>query len=214
MKKVLVVVVVCVAALGAGSWIYLGSDAYAYTSTHFPRHTWINHVDCSGLTCHQAKQKLTEVWNRKTYKIERNGTVIGTIGAFDYSYEIDQQLQNLMGTGIFKALRNQFSDKHQYRTVKMTPKTTKSFDRQIRSMSFLYRPYTVKTKNAYVDLNHKAMNIVKEVRGNNIDPDRFTRKIKHDIAKGRFSMEYTPSDYYALPSVTSSDTLLKKRTGF
>ncbi len=216
MKKTLIVIAcvfsVAVLVLGIVSF----SRVYVYGTAHYPEGTTINGVSCSDLTVDQASAKLTKVWNGKTFEFtNKNGKVLGEIEDFGFTYNITSSLKKVMIQSILNpSVRNAIKDDKNL-TVKMTVAgTTKAFNKEVKGLGFVSKNYTVKTKNAYVDMSNTDFKIVKEVYGDNISMKRLKGKILNDIEDGDWKVVYKKSNYYELPTVKSTSSSLTKKQDF
>ncbi|MEA4923410.1 MAG: L,D-transpeptidase family protein [Eubacteriaceae bacterium] len=213
-KKVIIVVIVCVALFTAGSFLYMNSDGYEYKATHFAENTFIEGIDCSGLTGDEAKAKLTKEWNKKTFTITQDGKTVGSISNMECTYDIDEQIDELLDPNPIAMLKSHMTKSRKDLDLKMTPVMSEDTVKKIKAMSILNVDYKVKTKNAYVDMSNNKFKIVKEVQGDNIDKDVFVKTVKKDIAGDDFEMDYTASDYYEKPKIKSDDPNLLEEQEF
>jgi len=90
MKKVLtaflIIIIVLASGLGLATVGY--SATSSYNSDKLPKNTYINGVDCSGLTYEQASDKLSEVWNTRSIVV--TGTLNNELAIFtDYGLTYD-----------------------------------------------------------------------------------------------------------------------------
>ena len=206
-KGPLIVIVAIILVLAAGCFKFHG--IYNEAKGHFPQNTKVNGIDCSGLTAKEAKEKLTDEWNSRTFTIEKDGKEIGVIEDLNYTYDIDEALDQKINSNPFKTVYNALSKKpHEYKVSMKQTQQTKRVSRQIKDFSFLDAKYKTKTKDAYVSLKDRNFKIVKEVYGDNIDKKRFSAKVSKYIAAGKFKLEYDAKDYYELPKVKEDDEKL------
>lgn len=208
-QKILLVAAGVILLLTCSFWQINKIDEYS--SRYFLDHTMINGVDCSGMTAAEAKETLTKHWNDHDFVIEREGKVIGRIENLDLTYDIDQKLQEVLERPLYKRVFYYLTKKNVKISIAMTVREeSKGFQKQTAAMNFLNRKYTVKTKDAYVDLSNRKFEIVKEVQGDNIDRDRFKKAVLQSIAEGKFTLEYKAEAYYQQPKIYSVDQKLRE----
>ena len=208
-QKILLVAAGVILLLTCSFWQINKIDEYS--SRYFLDHTMINGVDCSGMTTAEAKETLTKHWNDHDFVIEREGKVMGRIENLDLTYDIDQKLQEVLERPLYKRVFYYLTKKNVKISIAMTVREeSKGFQKQTAAMNFLNRKYTVKTKDAYVDLSNRKFEIVKEVQGDNIDRDRFKKAVLQSIAEGKFTLEYKAEVYYQQPKIYSVDQKLRE----
>ncbi len=208
-KRRVIAISVIVLVLCAGCWKFL--DIYNGAKTHFPENTYVNGVDCSGLSLNEAEEKLTEEWDSRDFHIRYKGRDLAVID-LDCGYDIAAGLRELMDPNPFVTVFNALRDKkHEYELSMEPAGLTAGMKKQIASLEFLDADYDTKTRNAYVELEDRRFRIIKEVYGNNIDKGRFIAGMDKNIAAGRFSLEYRAKDYYDLPEVKADDPELAER---
>lgn len=200
-KGILVVACVCSALLLALG-VFQFTKMYAYSVVHFPQNTMINGIDCSGLTVEAAADKLSTEWNEKSLKVKVGEETIATLKDFDFTYDIEKQLDGILAPGILQPqLKKAVGSRKPLRIKMNVVEATPLFLSQVEELDFLNVPYTVETKDAYVDKSNTEFKIIKEVYGDNIDKNRFVREMLENIAVGKFEVNYKKSDYYAQPTV-------------
>lgn len=209
MKKGLLIVASVCSVLILAFGVFKFTEMYAYSASHFPQNTTINGIDCSGLTKEETVTKLSDQWNKKSLEVKEGDQVMGTLSGFDFTYDIEKQVDEIMEPGILqpqlkKAVKSREPLKVQMNVKEATP----TFLKQVEGLGFLDATYTTETKNAYVDKSNTDFKIVKEVYGDNIDKDRFTKEMLKNIADGQFEVEYKKSDYYAVPTILSDSEKL------
>lgn len=216
MKKVVTVIVVAVVCVAAGFGIYFHSDHYKEMASHYPDNTYINGVDCSGLTVDQAEKKLTKKWQGRTFVINKDGAQAASISLAGVNFDIKDSLKEQLGTNFFHVMRqNTSKSKKEFAvSMKMDHADQKKVKNDIRNSSFLDIDYKVKTKDAYVDMSDTKFRIVKEVQGDNVDKDKVADTAVKDIAKGDFSMDFKASKFAAKPKVTADSEILKEEQEF
>src|SRR5699024_9614863 len=120
----------------------------------------------------------------------------------DFSYSVEKQLKAEQEIPLYQMVWRYITGKEERINVKMKiEKNTQSFTDQINSLKFLNKKYTVKTKDAYIDLSDRNFTIVKEVQGDNIDKSKFESEVMSRIEDGEFTLDYREEDYYAVPEV-------------
>ncbi len=203
-KKTAVCLCLGAGLLAAAAWQVHRIEQYG--SRYFLDNTIINGVDCSAMTVEEAADELTGRWNEHTFVIEQDGEQIGEIDNLDFSYSVEKQLKAEQEIPLYQMVWRYITGKEERINVKMKiEKNTQSFTDQINSLKFLNKKYTVKTKDAYIDLSDRNFTIVKEVQGDNIDKSKFESEVMSRIEDGEFTLDYREEDYYAVPEVTSSD---------
>jgi len=211
-KKLLIFVCVL-----ASSLLVLGTVGFISNhikmSGNFPENTYINNVDCSGLTVDEAGVKLTDEWNSRSFLIRDDGRTIASIDDLDFKYDIHDKLEKAIVHEAIDPLFTQTIRPRDGITLKMKISSeSSSFRKQFDSLSILRQSNVKKTKNAYVDMSDTSFKIVPEVYGNDIDKDLLEDTIISDIENNEFTLNYSKKDYYKKPTVTSeSASLIKKQ---
>ena len=209
-KGIIITLLILIVALAVGGWKLF--DIYKYARVHVPKNTTVNGVDCSDLSIAEAKKKLTDEWNGREFVIKNGAKEIGEISGIAYEYDIDKDLEKITNIGTIKTVwRYIRGKKHSYNFDMKIKDTPKELTRAIGKFKFLDAKYKTKTKNAYVDLSSHEFKVVKEVYGDNIDKTRFTDKVKEDIGKGDFELDYKAADYYELPTLKEGDKEIADR---
>ena len=98
-KKVIIAIVAILVCVCGGFIAYLNSDGYEQKATHLAKGTFINGLDCSGLTKDEAVKKLTDEWDSKTFKVVRKGKTVAKFPLKGIKYDIDDKVQKLIGDG-------------------------------------------------------------------------------------------------------------------
>lgn len=209
-KSVIIALLISIMILAVGGWKLF--DIYKYARVHVPKNTTVNGVDCSGLSIDEAKMKLTDEWNSRDFVIKNEGNEIGKISGITYEYDIDKALEKVTNIGTIKTVwRYIRGKKHSYNFDMKIKETPKELTRAIGKFKFLDVKYKTKTRNAYVDLSNHDFKIVREVYGDNIDKTRFIDKVKEEIGKGDFELDYKAADYYELPTLKEGDKEIADR---
>lgn len=209
-KTLLIVFVVCLALI-----TFFICD-YKYNPTTFQQGLTINGVDCSGLTKEEAKKLLIKKWNLKKFNIKKDGKVVDTINNLDLSYDINSELDYQLDPGLLTLASRKIRFSSKNVLIEMTVKNSgKKFDSEFNKLSILKQPKnTVKSENAYVDLNSSTYEIVKEVYGVDIDNNLVKEGIFRAIANGKFSMDFLENNYYAKPKILSSNEILANQQAY
>ena len=206
-----VLMIYCAAAIYGFFWI----DDNIIDPDVYPSGTTINGVDVSNMNIDQAKEALTDDWNKHTISIFNvYGNEIGEIDDFDFEYDIDEQLEHALSPGAEVALLRYFDDDKDDITIKMDPAgNTKSFKDQFSQLSIVKSAKGDKpSKNAYIDKSDTDFRIVKEVIGNSVDTGKLREAIFEAISNGDETFKYRRSDYHQIPEIVStSELLLKER---
>ncbi|MEG0830185.1 MAG: L,D-transpeptidase family protein [Anaerovoracaceae bacterium] len=217
MKKtslIIISIVLLIGILGFASWKYLEKNVYS-TDT-FGKNTYINNINCSGLTTKEAKEKLTKAWNKKTFTFTINDKKVGQISGFDFVYPIDNELNQLKQHHFIGSAANHvFGMKFNAKVNMTVENTTKKFKKQIKDLAFLKQHNPKKTKNAYVDLSSKDFDIVPEVYGTNVDYNAVGKATLNDISTNVFTMDYVEKDFYTQPTLTAnSEEILQQKEDY
>ena len=211
-RSVLIFVCVCAAALLV-SGVFVFAQNHISVSENFPKNTFINGIDCSGLTVHEAEKSLIKEWESREFVISQDNAEIGMIKDFDFEYDIEDNLNDALLHSAVNPLYTHTKKQQNNLFVPMKiSRISDSFQNQFSRLDMLHQEDVTKTKNAYVDMSDNAFDIVKEVYGNNIDKDLFFDTIISDIENNVFSLEYIKEDFYEKPNITSeSSSLLTKQ---
>ena len=200
MKKRYIVIILVVILAGVGIWKFI--DIYQQAKTSFAPNVSINGVDCSRLTAGQAEEKLIKEWNSNTFLVKENGKVLQKLPLTGTKYDIGKQIEDLIDPNPFKTVwRYLFPEKMNHKLKMKVAKLPPEETDRIRNFGRLDNDYKTKTKDAYVDLSSRKFKIIKEVYGDNIDKNRFSKRVKKEIAKGNFALEFKEADYYELPKL-------------
>lgn len=215
MKKIIIpiVIVLCVAGGSVGVWKTL--EANVFSKDRFPEKTFINDIDCSGMTTKQAKEELIQEWNSRTFYFTSAGKTLGSADNLKFTYDIDDSLKKLKKANFFSAAFNFFF--HSDFDVKMdmtVKKVNKSFMKQLKQAEYLKENEITETQNAYVDLSTADFEIVPEVYGNNTDYEALSEKIAELVAIDTFTMEYVTSDFYKQPDITADSEEIQEHREF
>lgn len=208
MNKGLIIVMSVCSALIIGVCAFQLALNYSHDNENFREGTSINKIDVSSKTASEATDMLTDKWNRTPYVIRQDGDRIGKLN-LNFDYAIREEIRELATPTVTDPLLAYAIKPYDNLKVAMVPEELpEKFSKKINSFHFLNAPYKTKTKNAYVDKSNTKFKIVKEVYGDNIDKDVFTRKVLADIAGGTFEMDYRAKDFYAKPTILSDDKSL------
>ncbi len=176
-----------------------------YFSDKFMPGTFINGMDCSQMTAAQAKKAMQDYVDDYTLTInERGGTTEQITGA-------ELGLQYIDDGSVDKLLENQDTEMWQYYLNSHqdhTLPTAYSYDEN-------YLPYLLdelkcmddsavqKAQNAYVDENEEGFYIVPEVKGNELDKDRFTSLIRDAVNSSTTEIDLDANGIYLEPEIVS-----------
>lgn len=185
---------------------------YLNKGEKYLKNTYINGIDCSGLTVSQAKEKIVKDWNKKEFIINEGNGKTETISLSNVTYNIDEQLNDIVNPGYFSYVMHKTHLKDNKYTISMTIKeTSDEFNESLKKLSVLEDGEdTTKTKNAYINLNSEEYEIIKEVYGTNIDSYLLKKDILKFVAKGEFTLSYNEKNYYDKPEIISTSTILKQ----
>lgn len=207
MKKRYIVILLVVVLAGVGIWKFV--DIYQQAKKSFAPGVSINGVDCSKLTAKQAENKLTKTWNGKTFVVSEDGKVLQSLPLNGTKYDISNKIGQLIDPNPFKTVwRYLFPEKIDHKMNMTVSELPAGIRDSIKNFGRLDNKYKTKTKNAYVDLSNTKFNIVKEVYGDNIDKKRYSERLRSEIGKGNFDLEFKEADYYELPKVKKDDEKL------
>ena len=214
MKKGLIAVIAVVVLVCGGLIVYFNSDSYDYKATHLPDKTFINGVDCSGLTIKEAETELRNAWNKNTFTVNQDGKKVASFSMKDLNYDTSGKIEEFIGTNFFSVIKNHFGSDKKEHTIKMPITNSKAFDKRVMGASFLDIPYKVKTRNAYVNMDNTDFKIIKEVYGDNVDKEKVDNDIKKLIAKGKFEYDFDPAKNVDKPEIKKGDKVLKEEREF
>ena len=209
-KGIIITLSILIVVLAVGGWKFF--DIYKYAKVHVPKNTTVNGVDCSDLSIAEAKKKLTDEWNSRAFVVKNGDKTLGTIKGIVFDYDIDKDLKKVTDIGAVKTVYRYIrGKKHSYNIDMKISETPEELTDAIGKFKFLDAKFKTKTKNAYVDLATREFKVVKEVYGDNIDKNRFIERVKGDIGKGDFELDYKAGDYYELPTLKSTDKKIADR---
>lgn len=214
MKEKIIPAVIAVLVFCGGFYAHLHTDGYKFKAAHLPANTYINGVDCSEMTKEEAIRALTGKWDENKIVVKRGGKNVATFSLAKMQYDIGDKIDEFIGTNFYRVLKNHSGDKKKEHTIKMKLADTKAFDKAVLEHKFLDIPYTVKTKDAYVNMNNTKFKVVKEVYGDNVDKDKVLNTIKAGIPDGKFTMKFDPKKYKDLPEIKKGDKVLKDEIKF
>lgn len=215
MKKIIIPIVIALCLAGGGFAVWNVLESNVFSSDRFPQKTFINDVECSGMTAEQARETLIKEWNSRTFYFTSKDKTIGSVSGMEFTYDIDDSLKKLKKANFFKAASNYFF--HSDFDVKMdmtVKKVNKGFKKQLKQADYLKEDKITKTKDAYVDLSTADFEIVPEVYGNNTDYNALSEKIAELVAENTFTMEYKTSDFYKQPDITADSEEIKEHREF
>ena len=215
-KKIIIAIVAVVVLVCGGMMIYLNSDSYQNKATHLPDNTYINGVDCSGLSVKEAATELQNVWNKNKFKVNAKdgGEQLASFPMKGIEYDVKDKIQEFIGTNFISVLKNHSGNEKKEHKIAMKIKNSKTFDKKVLSDSFLDIPYEVKTKDASVDMSNTDFKLVKEVQGDNVDKEKVLKDIKKNITKGDFKLGFAKDDYLDKPDLKIGDEALKELQKF
>lgn len=193
-KKILIIIVAVIIALGAG-----GAFRAVQAKT-FPKSTKINGVDVSGLNKKEAEEKINKESNRVTIVEDgKEPTDVETM----YTYDTDAALQKKLmlssldprlwvGVGVNYGMTLKVKD-----GVKETAEALSAALPDAEGVAL--------TSDAYIDLD--KMEIVAEVQGNNTDFVKLSEKIadQRDREPRNEKFQFDRSKFAASPAVKSAD---------
>ena len=214
MKEKIIPAVIAVLVFCGGFYAHLHTDGYKFKASHLPANTYINGVDCSEMSKDEAIRALTNKWNSHKIVVKRGGNSVATFALDKIQYDIGDDIDGLIGTNFYRVLKNHSGTKKKEHVIKMTPLNPEVLDKAVLGHKFLDIPYTVKTKNAYVNMDNTKFRVVKEVYGDNVDKDKVLATIKAGIPDGKFSMKFDPKKYKDLPEIKKGDKVLKEEIKF
>ena len=208
-----------VAALMIYSALFIGA-AFAIERTvvspeRFHNNTVINDVDVSGMNIDEANDALTEEWNKHELTVvDSAGKEIGTLKNFDFSYNIDDELESALRPGAERSIVNYVKNEKVSYRINMTPSdSTDEFDEQFNRLSIVKDAEGDKpSKNAYIDKSDTEFRIVKEVMGNSVDTELLKKALLEAVARDEKKFEYRRSSFHKAPKIVSnSPELLQER---
>ena len=211
MKKILIPIIIVLCLAGGGYALWHTLQANVFSTDQLPSNSIINGVDCSDLSPEQAAEKLAEEWNSLTFSFTKDNSTLGTIDNLNFTYDIETSLKTIKEDHfVSAALKYLFKRDFKADLSMKVEKVNKGFRKSLRQADYLQEKPVTKTKDASIDLSTNEFKIIPEVYGNNIDYDKLTEKISSLIAQGQFSMEYTASDFYKQPEITSDSEEIKE----
>lgn len=185
---------------------------YLNMGEKYLKNTYINGIDCSNLTVSQAKEKIVNTWNKNEFIINEGNGKTGKVSLLNITYNIDDQLKDIVNPGYFSYILHKTHIKQNKYTITMNiNKTSTDFQESFKKLSILEDPEDVtKTKNAYIDLSSSEYEIIKEVYGTNIDSSLIEKQILDMVSKGEFTLNYNKEEYYDKPEILSTSNILKE----
>lgn len=213
MKKIIItiiaVVLLLVAALAGAVFAY--SKSSEHKSGAFPDNTYINGVDCSGLTYEQAAETITDSWNSRHIIV--TGSLNEELAAFTdfgYTYDLEKQLTEARYKNMVLAAVNHFLKAPINIDIPMVVVDyDKEFKKIVTSSDFLDLDTATESKSAYVDMDDPDFPIIPEVYGTKPDTEQFFNDLTHMIQIGEMSMTFDEKKYYTMPEVRADDEDLK-----
>lgn len=177
----------------------------------FTSSTFINGIDCSNLNVKQSEEKLINEWSKKNF-IVQDGDHKGNLSLQGCTYDIEKELENLADPDFFTYVLMKLHIKDKNLSIPMNIKQTgDNFDKDFDELFvFDNEKNKIQTKDAYIDLNSRNFDIVKEQYGNNIDKDLLKQDIIKLISNGEFVLNYNESNYIKKPKVYSDSSILIK----
>lgn len=214
MKKFIItvtaIVLLLVAALAGAVFSYAKSSEYE--SGAFPDNTYINGVDCSGLTYAQAAENLTDSWNSRHIII--TGSLNEELAAFTdfgYTYDLERQLTEARYKNMILAAVNHFIKTPMRIDVPMVIlEYDKDFKKTVTGAPFLDLETSTESRSAYVDMTDPDFPIIPEVYGTKPDTEKFFADLTHMIQIGEMTMPFDEKQYYSMPEITAEDPSLQK----
>ncbi len=209
MKKAAVAVsAIILVAIAAITGLTLSfSHSAENSSSVFPDTTVINGIDCSGLTCQQAEDKLSEAWNSRHIQVTCNFNV-RTADFTDFGYEydlIDGLKRAKISHPIAAALNHYFHVPFKIKIPMIIAGYDEDFKDRVMKAAFFTAENAVESQDAYVDLSDPAFPIVNEVYGTVPDMDMVFEDITRSIQRGDMQFVYDERKYATVPEITSND---------
>lgn len=193
--------------------IYLGG-AYFYTAHFFPN-TNMNGYDASNKTVADTEAMIKQ--NEADYVLtltERGGaTETITATAIDLKYLEDGKLETLLGEQVpwqwpaklFGGENANMQEAFTYNQDKLSA--------VIAALKVVSNPSVTKAANAYPVYKDKAVTVVPEVKGNEVDVDAFTKAVQKAIATGTTTLDMDGGGCYVTPlTADSKEVLAAKQT--
>lgn len=215
MKKVIIfaVIVACLGIAGFGTWKIL--ETQVLSSDKLSDNVKINGVDCSNMTTAEAQEKLTKIWNKKELVITQNKNEVASFSDFDFSYAIDNSLNNLKKDHFTSAVLNHFFGTTLSADIHMeVSEVSDSFKKQVKTAKAFIPEKLVKTKNASIDLTTDDFKIVPEVYGTDTDYNMLIASMVQSIENNQMELNYTPEEYYKKPEITKDSQEIQERLDF
>ena len=214
MKKFIIIVTAIVLLLAAA----LAGAVFAYSKTAeyengvFPYNTYINGVDCSGLTYGQAAETITDSWNSRHIIITGSlNEELASFTDFGYTYELEEQLEKARYKNLLLSSLNHFLNTPLNLDIPMVVSDyVEDFKETVLSSEFLNLDTATESKSAYVDMSNPNFPIIPEVYGTKPDTEKLFDDLTHAIQLGKMSMSFDEKQYYSLPEVTAEDKALNE----
>jgi len=189
----------------AGAGIYFLYDPEPEV---FPPYTKINNVDVAGLTPDQASAKIAETMSEKPFSFEYEGKYYG-VSKESLSYDIpaDTVLSKIK---LLEQIKSLLHIENTYE-IKVTPEENEEFLEQIKKLSFCNNSRKSPSVDAYVDLSDFEFRTVKEVVGNEIDPELVMGIAFKSISEGKSSAHLTEEEIIDMPDITVDSKEFKDR---
>lgn len=205
-KRILIALLILILIVGG----FLGYRylKFSRSGQRFPDGTTINGISCGHMTAQEAAEKLSIEWNSKEYHIKQADRNIAMLTKFGADYDIEGKLDKMMEKNWPNFMKYDLLNGYKKAEIPMTVKSFSSkFVRKLKRADFLKNDEVdrVYTKDAYVKLKRPDFPIIKEVYGNDIDYDRFLKRLSSDLESHKFTCEFDIKDYYSLPKLKEDD---------
>lgn len=192
----------------------LGSvTAYADDQNVYVTGTYVNGINVSGQTVEAAKAALENPDSYCLEIIKKDGTKDIIKGSeISYRASVTGDLaavlteQNNGGRLVGPAVN------HEFTVAVSTSYDQAALEARIQGLSCISGEGIVKTENAHVSAyeSGKAFTVVKEVQGNDVDPEKTKDVILAAVAAGQSSVSLSGQGCYRQVTVTSGDARLKE----
>lgn len=186
-----------------------------YYKTHFPRNTYVNGVDVSGMTAENVKKTLDNSVQKYILTIEERDGVTETLTAADVgmTYQDNGEVDALLAEYNPYLWPGDF-----FGTDEHTIESAVQFDEAlakacIENLSCFNPALVKKPQNARLAFENGSCSIQAEVQGNQLDEDQAAALILDALSSAAPTVSFDEAGCYLAPEITSDDALLQEQLG-
>lgn len=181
-----------------------------YRETFWPA-TFINGIDCSGLSVKEAEKKLISKTDQYTLRLITKEGKQEIVGGDDIEYRV------LMEPAVKELFKRQHDEtslwelcQHKNLESQISYQYNKAALREmVQNMEFMQKSNWVAPEDARITLYEEGKyRIVKEVEGNTIDEEKLWLQIAKALSGAKTELSLLKEDCYILPKLTSDSEIL------